>query len=83
MKILHLDSSIQGDNSVSRAITAAVVEQLRGPDDTLDITYRDLGAQPLPHLTLAGFGTAQAAETLDQFLAADVVVSSFSRVADL
>jgi len=74
MKVLHLDSSIQGDNSVSRTVSAAVVDQLGGPGDTLEIIYRDLGAQPLPHLTLAGFGTAQAAETLDQFLAADIVV---------
>lgn len=29
MKLLHLDSSIQGENSASRLISAAVVKQLR------------------------------------------------------
>jgi FMN-dependent NADH-azoreductase len=74
MKVLHLDSSIQGDNSVSRTVSAAVVDQLRGAGGVLEITYRDLGAQPLPHLTLAGFGTPEAAGTLAEFLAADIVV---------
>ena len=74
MKVLHLDSSIQGDSSVSRTISAAVIEQLRRLDGDLAIIHRDLGTQPLPHLTLAGFGLSEAAETLDQFLAADIVV---------
>ena len=74
MNILHLDSSIQGDNSVSRAISAAIVEQLRQARNDAEIVLRDLGAEPLPHLTLAGFATSQAAATLDQFLAADIVV---------
>jgi len=74
MKVLHLDSSIQADNSASRAISAAVVDQLRRSSAELDIVHRDLGAEPLPHLTLAGFGTSQAADTLDEFLAADIVV---------
>ena len=74
MNILHLDSSIQGDNSASRTISAAIVEQLRTVHGDAAVSYRDLATQPLPHLTLAGFGTAAAAETLDQFLAADILV---------
>jgi FMN-dependent NADH-azoreductase len=74
MKLLHLDSSIQGTNSVSRTLSNAAVEQLRRHHSDLAIDYRDLVAEPLAHLTLEGFGTEQAARTLDQFLAADIVV---------
>jgi FMN-dependent NADH-azoreductase len=49
--LLHLDSSIQGEQSVSRALTAraARVWLAANPDGT--VTYRDLGAEPLPHFT--------------------------------
>ncbi|MCA1199646.1 NAD(P)H-dependent oxidoreductase [Sphingomonas sp. R647] len=74
MHLLHLDSSIQGDTSVSRTMSAAIVDALRRSSGELELSYRDLGAQPLPHLTLPGFATPEAAATLDAFLAADVVV---------
>jgi FMN-dependent NADH-azoreductase len=53
MKLLHIDSSILGSNSASRPVAAAVVDRLRQADPKLEITYRDLSAAPLPHLTLA------------------------------
>lgn len=53
MKLLHIDSSILGTNSVSRTISAAAVNRLRLDDPSLKIVYRDLTAVPLPHLTLA------------------------------
>jgi FMN-dependent NADH-azoreductase len=74
MKLLHLDSSIQGEASASRAVSAAVVERLRDIHRPLDIRYRDLAADPLPHITLPGFASAAAAAVLDEFLSADVVV---------
>jgi FMN-dependent NADH-azoreductase len=74
MKILHLDSSIQGDASASRTVSAAAVERLRTTHDGAEVAYRDLAADPLPHITLPGFGTGEAAAALDAFLAADVVV---------
>jgi FMN-dependent NADH-azoreductase len=74
MKLLHLDSSIQGENSASRAVSSAVVERLRAANGTFETRYRDLAADPLPHLTLPGFATEQAAAVLNEFLAADVVV---------
>lgn len=54
MKLLHIDSSILGPNSVSRQVTAAIVEQLRRANPGLKVTYRDLFAAPLTHFTLAG-----------------------------
>jgi len=79
MKLLHIDASILGDNSVSRRVSAAVVARLRAASPDLDVVYRDLAAEPLPHLSGAHFvaesaDAALGAEALDQFLAADIVV---------
>lgn len=56
--LLHIDSSIQGERSVSRRLTARAAERWRSahPDGTS--TYRDLGAAPLPHLD-SDSGTAR------------------------
>jgi FMN-dependent NADH-azoreductase len=69
--ILHIDSSITGQNSVSRAITRAIVDQLRAFDPEAEVVERDLAAEPLPHLTLEAFADQSV---LDEFLAADTVV---------
>ncbi|MFC3711246.1 FMN-dependent NADH-azoreductase [Sphingoaurantiacus capsulatus] len=74
MKLLHLDSSIQGDASASRRLSAAIVEQLRGSDASLEVRYRDLAAAPLPHITLPGLAREAAVSVLDEFLAADIIV---------
>ncbi len=74
MKLLHLDSSIMGEGSASRAISAAVVERLRETDPTLEVTYRDLTAEPIPHMTLEAFLALESGEDVQQFLDADIVV---------
>lgn len=48
MNILHLDSSILGPQSVSRQLTADVVQQLRSADASAQVSYRDLAADPVP-----------------------------------
>jgi FMN-dependent NADH-azoreductase len=68
--ILHLDASITGENSASRAISRSIVDQLKSGNDS-DVVYRDLTADPLPHLTLEAFADTSV---LDEFLAADAVV---------
>jgi FMN-dependent NADH-azoreductase len=68
---LHIDSSINGDNSASRAISRSIVDQLTIERGGSDVVYRDLAAEPLPHLTLDAFADSSA---LDEFLAADTVV---------
>lgn len=50
MNILHLDSSIMGDASASRSLTAEVVATLRRSAPDAAYTYRDLAADPIPHL---------------------------------
>ena len=71
MTILHIDSSINGENSASRAISRSIVDQLRTLDPGAELVVRDLVTEPLPHLTLEAFADS---EVLDEFLAADTVV---------
>src|SRR6202166_2685158 len=48
--LLHIDSSIQGDRSVSRKLTARAAGAWRAAHPGGTVTYRDLGASPVPHL---------------------------------
>ena len=70
MTVLHIDASINGDNSASRAISRSIVDQLKSTLHGGQIVYRDLAAEPLEHLTERG----QDPHVLDEFLAADTVV---------
>ena len=90
MKLLHIDSSIMGDNSVSRGLGQQAVEQLKSAAPGLEVTYYDLAANPVPHLgsdLFAAQGLAADQRTSEQqanvalsekimadFLAADVLV---------
>jgi FMN-dependent NADH-azoreductase len=80
MKLLHLDSSILGENSTSRPLGAAIVTHWQDAVAGLEVTYRDLAARPLSHLSggsLAGADPAEATEAarvMQEFLEADVVV---------
>ena len=71
MTILHIDSSINGDNSASRAISRSIVDQLTIERGGAEIVHRDLVSEPLPHLTLDAFADTSV---LDEFLAAKTVV---------
>ena len=72
MTILHIDTSINGDNSATRQLTKSLVEQLKGSQWGEKVIYRDLAATPLPHLTLEAFADNSV---LEEFLAADTIVS--------
>lgn len=80
MKLLHIDSSALGADSVTRELSAAIVARWQDTVAGLGIGYRDLDANPIPHLngrTLArtdGICTEKDDEVLEEFLAADVVV---------
>jgi len=76
MNILHIDSSILGNNSITRPLSALAVERLVAANPGARVERRDLGENPLPHLSGAEFaarGTA-ADPVLEQFKAADVIV---------
>ncbi|MGX1164590.1 FMN-dependent NADH-azoreductase [Bradyrhizobium sp. USDA 372] len=88
MKLLHIDSSVLGPHSVSRQVSAAIVDRLRQATPSLEIVYRDLTQTPLAHLSGSHLAAAQgvpapaelgpdlaaSAAALDEFLAADIVV---------
>lgn len=89
MKLLHVDSSIFGDQSASRQLTATIIASLTKADPSADVVYHDLAAEPVGHLTGAEFSVFRGAEPqdaatkqeaarnagmLDVFLAADVIV---------
>ena len=57
MKILHIDTSILGPYSVSRAVSAAIVARLTAGGTQGEVVYRDLGRSDLPHITLATLPT--------------------------
>lgn len=93
MNLLHLNTGIQGDSSVSRQLSRAVIDRFMPAGSPDEVTYRDLVAEPIAHLTGPVFA-AQGAEgepdpalgddavlgrrVLDEFLAADVVVIGVS-----
>lgn len=88
MKLLHIDSSVLGPHSVSRQVSAAIVDRLRQATPSLEVVYRDLTQTPLAHLSGSHLAAAQgapapaelgpdlaaSAAVLDEFLAADTIV---------
>lgn len=79
MKLLQIDSSILGDNSASRTLTREIVARWEKAVPGLRVQHLDLVAQELPHLTGDHLAQMQVpasrdAQTLADFLAADVVV---------
>src|SRR5664279_5585903 len=63
MKLLHIDSSVLGPHSVSRQVSAAIVDRLRQATPGLEIVYRDLTSTPLAHLSGSHLAAAQGAVT--------------------
>jgi len=51
--LLHIDSSIQGERSISRRLSARAAERWRAAHPGGTVTYRDLGAEPIPHVDQA------------------------------
>ena len=89
MRVLHVDASILGESSVSRQLSGAIVERLRQAHPEIAVTYYDLGAEPIGHLTGAHLAAARGAfaespslqedvirgqQALADFLSADIVV---------
>ncbi len=89
MKLLHIDSSVLGSHSVSRQVSAAIVDRLQKATPDVNVTYRDLTATPLAHLSGSHLAAAQGAvpealglqqdlaagrAVLEEFLADDTVV---------
>ena len=89
-KLLHIDSSILGGNSVSRQLTAQIVASWRASHPDTEVSYLDLAVDAPSHLSAESLGfripvdgvlsDAQKRENaisealVSQFLASDVIV---------
>ncbi|MEJ1961998.1 MAG: FMN-dependent NADH-azoreductase [Gammaproteobacteria bacterium] len=51
MNILHIDASPLGSASISRQLSAAVVERLKRDNPAATVIHRDLTATPISHLS--------------------------------
>ena len=87
--LLQLNTSIFGADGQSSRLANAFVEQMRA-SESFNVTFRDLGAEPVPHLTaeVAGAALTPIAERtpeqqakaaladalIDELAAADVIV---------
>jgi FMN-dependent NADH-azoreductase len=69
MHLLHIDSSIQGERSVSRALSDRAARRWRERHPEGTVTYRDLAATPPAH-----FAGVPDEALLAEVLAADTVV---------
>ena len=90
MKLLHIDSSVLADNSVSRKLTAQIVAEWSANHADTTVSYLDLSVQAPNHLSADSLGfrlpagsdmsDVQKAENaisealVQQFLDADVIV---------
>lgn len=80
MKVLHIDSSALGENSVSRELSEAIVKHIRANQPDAQVDYLDLDASPIAHLTGASLAKTDATDAalseqlIEQYLAADTVV---------
>lgn len=89
MKLLHVDSSINGAASVSRQLSSMAVEQWVQSHPDTEVEYLDLAVNTPPHFAAESLGirrpndnpseaeqreNALAEALVSQFLAADVIV---------
>ncbi|WP_236202159.1 FMN-dependent NADH-azoreductase [Pseudomonas pseudonitroreducens] len=90
MKLLHIDSSILGDNSASRQLSGELVAAWAAAEPGVEVTYRDLAADAISHLSSASLvaaGTpaelrdaaqkheaALGEKSIEEFLGADAIV---------
>jgi len=72
-ELLYIDSSVQGDQSVSRRLTAHAVDRWRDAHPESTVTYRDLATNPIPHLGDPA-SPALTAELIDEIKRADTIV---------
>lgn len=89
MKLWHIDSSVLGENSASRKLSAALVARQKALHPGLEVDYLDLATAPVGHLSPAHIGAmfghppedaatladiARGAAFIDSLFAADIIV---------
>jgi FMN-dependent NADH-azoreductase len=76
MKLLHIDSSILGENSVSRGLTAAIVAKETALHPGIEVSYLDLAATPTMHLSPAHIGAMFGHPPTDEATLADIATGA-------
>lgn len=74
-KLLHINSSVRTEGSLSRQLSAEFLDQWRATHPADTIVERDLATQPVPHLNeelLGAFFTPAASRTPEQNQAAQL-----------
>jgi FMN-dependent NADH-azoreductase len=86
MRVLVLQTSLRGDDSASRKLVDSYLSALRARGETVDVTVRDLAAEPIPHLPAElvpvqlglakgeGASAALAEQLITELESADVIV---------
>ncbi len=68
--VLVLNSSVLGDGSVSKVLVEEAVERLLKANPGATVIHRDLGTEPVPHLTTANVAGVRGVPKTDAELAA-------------
>ena len=84
MKILHIDSSILGNASLTRELSAAVIDEIRTRHPAAEVTRRDVVANEIRHLDgaiAAGFRPTGVGDfddaTLMEYRVSETLVTEF------
>lgn len=72
MKLLHIDSSVLGDDSVSRSLSAEIVAKLKALHPSIDIIYRDLASDVVDHLSIGHIAARHGAPVEEKGLLGDI-----------
>jgi FMN-dependent NADH-azoreductase len=72
MELLHIDSSVLGPNSVSRALSAEIVAKQVALHPGLRVAHRDLATDAALHLSSAHLAAWQGGAVEDSVLGADL-----------
>jgi FMN-dependent NADH-azoreductase len=75
-KVLVLNSSATGEASVSKQLVQDAVARLRSQDPNLAVVTRDLGVNPVPHLTQASAAALRGADPANEEQAAATALSN-------
>ena len=65
-KALIINSSALGEASVSNKLSGALADHLKAADPSLEINIRDIGSDPIPHLTAATVGAIRGVAENDE-----------------
>lgn len=74
MKLLHLDSSITGQHSVSRILSAEIVAAQVAQNPTIEVIYHDFAKEPAMHLSPAHLAVFQGGAVESEALGNDLAL---------